>query len=81
MPYQREYALRRPDGEPKAWVEDAGRWFAGPTARRQRAEGIVRIITEQHEREAMLERLAYYDHLTGEMNRARLNRDAGRRAR
>ena len=73
VPYRVNYALRRPDGQPKAWVEDAGRWFAGSDGTPQRAEGIVRIITEQHEREAMLERLAYFDHLTGEMNRARLN--------
>jgi diguanylate cyclase (GGDEF)-like protein len=38
----------------------------------QRAEGIVRVVTEQHEREQELERLAWYDALTGEMNRARL---------
>ena len=72
VPYRVSYALRRPDGEPKVWVEDVGRWRAGPDGTPQRAEGIVRIVTEQHEQIAMLERLAYYDHLTGEMNRARL---------
>jgi diguanylate cyclase (GGDEF)-like protein len=37
-----------------------------------RAHGIVRIVTERHQREAELERLAYYDAHTGEMNRNRL---------
>lgn len=70
--YHVSYALRAPNGERKVWVEDAGRWFAGPDGMPQRAEGVVRVITAQHEREAALERLAYYDLLTGEMNRARL---------
>jgi diguanylate cyclase (GGDEF)-like protein len=70
--YHVSYALRGPDGERKTWVEDSGRWFGGPDGTPQRAEGVVRVITEQHEREIALERLAYYDLLTGEMNRARL---------
>ena len=70
--YHVSYALRAPNGERKTWVEDTGRWFGGPDGTPHRAEGVVRVITEQHEREIALERLAYYDLLTGEMNRARL---------
>jgi diguanylate cyclase (GGDEF)-like protein len=72
VPYRVEYALRCADPAPKTWVEDVGRWFAGADGLPNRAHGVVRIITERHEREANLERLAYYDGLTGEMNRNRL---------
>jgi diguanylate cyclase (GGDEF)-like protein len=67
VPYHVQYALRDANGN--AWVEDVGRWFAGPDGVPARAHGIVRIITERHERERELQRLAYYDAHTGEMNR------------
>jgi diguanylate cyclase (GGDEF)-like protein len=71
VPYQVQYEFRPPDGE-AIWLEDTGRWFAGADGLPARAHGIVRIITERHRREAELERLAYYDAHTGEMNRNRL---------
>jgi diguanylate cyclase (GGDEF)-like protein len=71
VPYQVQYALGAPNGE-KTWLEDTGRWFAGADGLPARAHGIVRIVTERHQREAELERLAYYDAHTGEMNRNRL---------
>lgn len=71
VPYQIEYALRIANGE-QAWLEDSGRWFAGPDGLPARAHGIVRVVTERHWRAAELERLAYYDAHTGEMNRNRL---------
>jgi diguanylate cyclase (GGDEF)-like protein len=65
--YQVQYAIQ---GNPTPlWVEDTGRWFAGPNGRPGRAEGTIRVITERH---AELERLSYlsgFDDLTGEMNR------------
>jgi diguanylate cyclase (GGDEF)-like protein len=71
VPYQVRYALRAADGE-QVWLEDIGRWFAGADGLPARAHGIVRIVTERYRREAELERLAYYDAHTGEMNRNRL---------
>lgn len=71
IPYQVQYAFR-PEGGEQIWVEDTGRWFGGPDGLPARAHGIVRIATERHRREAELERLAYYDAHTGEMNRNRL---------
>ena len=71
VPYQLEYAFTRADGE-KAWLEDTGRWFAGPDGKPLRAHGVVRVITARHEREERLLKLAKYDPLTGEMNRAQL---------
>jgi diguanylate cyclase (GGDEF)-like protein len=74
VPYQVEYALRPPEvpsaGSPgdDLWLEDTGRWFAGPDGKPVRAHGVVRIINERHEREARLAYLSRFDPLTGEMN-------------
>ena len=72
VPYQVQYALKRGEGTANIWVEDIGRWFAGPEGKRLRAIGIVRVITERREREAKLLHLAKIDELTGELNRASL---------
>jgi len=70
VPYQTEYCLLAGlNGATRLWVEDNGRWFAGPDGRPARAHGVVRVINERHDH---LERLAYlsrFDGLTGEMNR------------
>ncbi len=68
--YQVQYALKRGDG--KFWVEDTGRWFAGADGKPVRALGAVRVITERHEHEGQLLKLARLDALTGELNRAAL---------
>jgi diguanylate cyclase (GGDEF)-like protein len=72
VPYRTEYALRPAASGETIWVEDLGRWFAGADGLPSRAHGVVRVITERHERERTLTHLAYYDALTGEMNRTRL---------
>jgi diguanylate cyclase (GGDEF)-like protein/PAS domain S-box-containing protein len=69
--YQLQYALKRPDGD-KVWLEDHGRWFAGPDGRPARAHGVVRVITTRYEQEQKLSRLARLDPLTGELNSAAL---------
>jgi diguanylate cyclase (GGDEF)-like protein len=69
VPYQVEYAFKR-DGGAKVWIEDTGRWFAGPDGKPQRAHGVVRAIDARHQREARLSQLAKFDPLTGEMNSA-----------
>jgi diguanylate cyclase (GGDEF)-like protein len=68
--YQVQYALKR--GDDKIWLEDTGRWFAGPDGKPLRAHGVVRAIGERHERERKLEQLAKFDSLTGELNRSSL---------
>ena len=70
IPYQTQYAFKR--GDEKIWLEDIGRWFAGPDGKPLRAHGIVRAINERHERERNLIQLANFDPLTGELNRTRL---------
>jgi hypothetical protein len=56
------------DGATKpVWIEDVGRWFAGPDGRPARAHGIMRVIDEPHAGENHGAPLL--DDLTGEMNR------------
>ncbi len=74
VPFQIEYRVltrgrRASDG---VWVEDTGRWFAGPDGRPVRVTGLIRVINERHAREEKLTYLSAYDALTGFANRARL---------
>src|SRR5262245_24956113 len=69
VPYQLEYALRRPGNESLLWVEDTGRWFAGPDGKPLRAHGVLRVVNERHERQERLAYLSRFDDLTGELNR------------
>jgi diguanylate cyclase (GGDEF)-like protein len=69
--FQVEY-LFRPGGlsKPQAmWVEDTGRWFAGPDGRPARILGTVRRVDERHRRQQQLSFLSLHDPLTGMMNR------------
>ena len=59
-------------GDTVTWIEDVGRWFAGADGKPARAHGIVRRIDDRKERERELKRLARFDPLTGELNRAAL---------
>jgi len=75
VPYQIQYALKR--GDERIWLEDTGRWFAGPDGKPHHASGIVRTINERHERERWLEQRAKFDPLTGELNRICLTEALG----
>ena len=66
VPYQIQYRIRpNPSSETKLWVEDTGRWFAGPDGRPLRAHGVMRVINERYEHECRLNFLAHNDGLTG----------------
>lgn len=81
VPYQVVYALAQPRelGQgPLVWVEDTGRWFAGPTGKPARAYGVVRVVTERHEMERKLALGAQIDPLTGVLNRAQLGEHIAR---
>lgn len=70
VPYEVQYALKpTPDSAPLHWIEDSGRWFAGPDGTPARAHGFVRVIDERREQEQQLAYLSRYDGLTNEMNR------------
>ena len=79
VPYQIQYAFRR--GDEKIWIEDTGRWFAGPDGKPKYANGIMRTINERHERERWLEQRAKFDPLTGELNRIYLTESSRHCAR
>lgn len=71
--YQVQYAFKRGDGEEAiTWVEDTGRWFAGPDGKPLRAHGVVRAIDGRHARELELIKRAKFDPMTGQLNRASL---------
>lgn len=69
VPYQIQYCLRSAPRSPKLWIEDTGRWFAGPDGRPLRAHGIIRCINDRYEHEQKLTYLSRFDSLTGEVNR------------
>jgi diguanylate cyclase (GGDEF)-like protein len=71
-PYRVEYGVRMSASDPVIWIEETGRWFAGPDGRPVRAVGAVRINNERHARDEELTRLARLDPLTGELNRTHL---------
>lgn len=72
VPYQIEYGLRAGISAPVLWVDECGRWFAGPDGKPSHAHGIVRINNERHARDEQLLKLSQDDPLTGEFNRTRL---------
>ena len=73
VPYQVQYALKpTPGSAPLHWIEDTGRWFAGPDGTPAYAHGVVRVIDARHEQEQRLAYLSRFDALTGEMNRAQM---------
>ena len=73
VPYQAQYALKpTPGSAPLHWIEDTGRWFAGPDGKPACAHGVVRVIDARREEEQRLAYLSRFDALTGEMNRAQM---------
>jgi predicted signal transduction protein with EAL and GGDEF domain len=72
VPYQVQYALTAGPEQAPFWVEDTGRWFAGPDGRPVRAHGMIRVINERHAQQDRLAFLSHCDELTGEMNRRNL---------
>lgn len=72
VPYRIEYGLRAGLSSPLVWIDECGRWFAGPDGRPSHAHGIIRIENERHARDEQLLKLSQDDPLTGELNRTRL---------
>ena len=74
-----EYMLRpQGRGVPESvWVEDHGRWYAGPDGKPAQVLGVVRRIDERQKREQSLRYLGNFDPLTGMMNRGRFTETLG----
>ncbi|GAC1327710.1 MAG: bifunctional diguanylate cyclase/phosphodiesterase [Beijerinckiaceae bacterium] len=78
--YHACYALA-PSGSERplpVWVEDTGRWFAGPEGKPARAHGLIRIVTERHEAEQRLSARSHLDPSTGALNRIYLSEHIAR---
>ncbi|MGO9008238.1 MAG: putative bifunctional diguanylate cyclase/phosphodiesterase [Beijerinckiaceae bacterium] len=84
VPYQIAYGLQAPRvsaraGMPLMWIEDTGRWFAGPDGRAARAHGVMRVVTERYETERQRSYHSQFDALTGALHRARFIEHASKR--
>ncbi len=68
------YGIIPPDSARDAtvWIEDTGRWFAGPNGRPARAHGLIRVMTDRYRQERRLALTSRFDSLTGVLNRANL---------
>ena len=73
--FRAQYALSadRLGGRSDVWLEDVGRWYAGADGRPQRAEGVVRIVTERRRSEEAWLEETRRDALTGLVNRAHMD--------
>ncbi|MDE2383962.1 MAG: EAL domain-containing protein [Alphaproteobacteria bacterium] len=72
--FQIEY-LFRPEGRQNAkaiWLEDIGRWQAGPDGLPKTVFGTLRQVDERHRRDQHLNFLSSCDPLTGMMNQGRM---------
>jgi diguanylate cyclase (GGDEF)-like protein len=79
--YEAVYGLIPPREKgpgPTIWVEDTGRWFAGPDGRPAEAHGVVRVVTAQHEAERRRLIGAHLDSLTGLLSRAQFTEQTTR---
>lgn len=79
VPFQIEYLFRPRgrDDQAALWLEDSGRWFAGPDGRPSEVYGVVRQINDRHQRDQHLRFLGNCDPLTGMMNRGRMSEALG----
>lgn len=74
VPYKYQYRFL-PMGRRRSehlWIEERGRWFAGPDGKPARALGLLRVIDREREEIDRLRRLSEHDELTGLMNRRML---------
>ncbi len=71
VPYQVQYSFRSSKGD-DALARRHRPLVRGANGEPARAVGVIRNITERHEREQTLIRRAQFDPLTGEINRLRL---------
>jgi len=75
VPYEIQYRVfpHGRNGHESCWIEDAGKWFGDENGKPAKAQGIIRLFDERHQREQELAYLSSYDPLTGHMNRLRLS--------
>ena len=69
--YECEFKLRGSDGGFE-WIDERGQVELDEDGKPDRFFGLMRVISPWKKRESELERMAYFDDLTGHLNRARL---------
>ena len=77
VPFEVEYPLAPGGRAKRLWVQDRGRWYAGPEGRPARVLGVVRRLGAHYEHAHNAATLARFDPLTGQLSRARLLEVAG----
>ncbi len=77
--YRIEYLFKSEgrNREKSVWVEDQGRWYAGPDGRPAEVYGTIRPINDRYKRDQHLNFLGNCDPLTGMMNRGRMTEALG----
>lgn len=75
--FEVEYPLLLSARAQRLWVQDRGRWSAGPDGRPRRVVGVVRRLGARYEAAEQAATLARFDPLTGQLSRARLIEVAG----
>ena len=72
--FEIEYPLQPDDGfdAKPVWVEDTGRVFSDGKGMPARVVGTMRVVSARHEQQAAIERMSYFDSLTGILNKDRL---------
>ncbi|MFC3690927.1 bifunctional diguanylate cyclase/phosphodiesterase [Chenggangzhangella methanolivorans] len=75
--FEVEYPLMRGARDKRLWVQDRGRWYAGPDGRPARVVGLVRELGSRYEAAAHAASLSRFDALTGQLARPRLIEIAG----
>lgn len=77
VPFEVEYPLTPGGRAKRLWVQDRGRWYAGPEGRPTRVVGVVSRLGAHYEHAHNAATLARFDPLTGQLSRARLLEIAG----
>ncbi len=77
VPFEVEYPLLRGARTMRLWMQDRGRWYAGPDGRPLRVVGVMRRLGARYEAAEQAASLARFDPLTGQLSRARLVEIAG----
>lgn len=70
--FEVDYPLTRGGRDQKLWIEDRGRWRAGPDGRPATVVGVVRRLGARYESAERQAGLARFDPLTGQLSRLRL---------
>lgn len=70
--FQLSYAFFPQGSVQPFWIEETGRWFAGPDGRPSYAHGVVRVVRQREGSQGLLVQHGQLDALTGQLSRHQL---------